>query len=116
MDPSSIKEIADQLGVGVDYLIAHIAEFAPSWSRMCVAREAVICLTCAALIVVFVLAGVVAFRMVDDKDDKAAYVVTCLILTVLTIVLIGHLASSIAMHVAAPDAALVNDLLEAVKR
>jgi hypothetical protein len=115
MDSGSIKEIADQLGVGVDYLMAHLAEFAPSWSRMCVARESVCCLTCAALIVVFALAGVIAFRTVEDVSDKAVYVATCLILTVLTIVLIGFLASSIAMHVAAPDAALVNDLLEAVR-
>lgn len=115
MDSGSIKEIADQLGIGVDYLMAHLAEFAPSWSRMCVARESVCCLTCAALIVVFALAGVIAFRTVEDVSDKAVYVVTCLILTVATIVFIGLLASSIAMHVAAPDAALVNDLLKAVR-
>lgn len=115
MDSSSIKEIADKLGVGVDYLIAHLAELAPSWSRMCVARESVYCLTFAVLIVVFALAGVIAFRTVEDMDDKAVYVATCLILTVATIVLMGLSASSIAMHAAAPDAALVNDMLKAVR-
>lgn len=115
MDSGSIKEIADQFGVGVDYLMAHLAEFAPSWSRMCVARESVFCLTCAALIVVFALAGVIAFRTVEDVSDKAVYVATCLTLTVATIVFMGLSASSIAMHVAAPDAALVNDLLKAVR-
>ena len=38
-----------------------------------------------------------------------------LIPTVATIVFFGLSASSIAMHVAAPDAALVNDLLGAVR-
>ena len=51
----------------------------------------------------------------DGNKDKAIYVATCLILTVATIVLIGLSASSIAMHAAAPDAALVNDLLKAVR-
>lgn len=116
MDSSSIKEIADQLGVGVDYLIAHIAEFAPSWSRMCVARESACCLTCAAVIIVFTLAGVVAYRSVFNEDSKAFVIIICFLMVTAAIVLIGLSASSVAMHVAAPDAALVNDLLEAVKR
>lgn len=47
--------------------------------------------------------------------DKALCVATCLVPTVATIVFFGLSASSIAMHVAAPDAALVNDLLGAVR-
>lgn len=115
MDSGSIKEIADQLGVGVDYLMAHLAELAPSWSRMCVARESARCLTCAALIVVFALAGFAAYRSDFNEDDKGSAIIVCFLAVIAATVFFGLLASSIAMHTAAPDAALVNDLLEAVR-
>lgn len=115
MDSSSIKEIADQLGVGVDYLIAHLTEFAPSWSRMCVARESACCLTCAAVIVVFTLAGVIAYRSDFNEDDKAFVLIICFLMVTAAIVFFGLSARSIAMHMAAPDAALVYDMLKAVR-
>lgn len=34
MDSNTIKEIANQLGAGTDYLLNHLSEFAPKWAAM----------------------------------------------------------------------------------
>lgn len=34
MDSNTIKEIANQLGVGTDYMLNHLSEFAPKWAAM----------------------------------------------------------------------------------
>lgn len=41
MDSNAIKEIANQLGVGADYLLNHLSEFAPKWAAMQVAKSGV---------------------------------------------------------------------------
>lgn len=42
MDSNTIKEIANQLGVGTDYLLNHLSEFASKWAAMQVAESGVV--------------------------------------------------------------------------
>lgn len=41
MNQEAIKEIANQLGVGANYLAEHLTDFAPQWVFWCFAMDAI---------------------------------------------------------------------------
>ena len=66
MDSNAIKEIANQLGVGADYLLNHLSEFAPKWAVMQVAKSGVACVF---LAVALVLSWRLFMSSLHDPND-----------------------------------------------
>ena len=77
MDSNAIKEIANQLGVGADYLLNHLSEFAPKWAAMQVAKSGVTCLFLAVALAVAIRILMWAVHSNDDSDTDYCHDVTC---------------------------------------
>lgn len=130
MDSNAIKEIANQLGVGADYLLSHLSEFAPKWVAMQVAKSGVACVFLAIALAVAVRILIWAIRSNDDSDTDYCHDVTCSysddIDSTLVIMFCGIFAlcmfialmccaTDLVTHIASPEAAMLNDMLEAVQ-
>ena len=123
MDSSAIKEIANQLGVGADYLLNHLSEFAPKWAAMQVAKSGVICVLMAIMLVVSAYLLVKATRSYSesglDYDKESASFAMILVfgfVTLFALIFLSVSATNLAMHIASPEAAMVNDILEAMQK
>lgn len=131
MDSNAIKEIANQLGVGADYLLSHLSEFAPKWAAMQVAKSGVACVFLAIALAVAVRILMWAIRSNDDGDADYCHDVTCCysddIDSTLVIMFCGIFAlcmfialmccaTDLMTHIASPEAAMLNDMLEAVQK
>lgn len=123
MNSDAIKEIANQLGVGADYLLAHLSEFAPKWAAMQVAKSGVECVFMAITLVVSAYLLVKATRSYGesglDYDKENASVAMMLVfgtIALCALIFLAISATNVATHVASPEAAMVNDVLEAMKR
>lgn len=129
MDSNAIKEIANQLGVGADYLLTHLSEFAPKWAAMQVAKSGVTCLFLAVALAVAIRILMWAVHSNDDSDTDYCHDVTCcfsddsifVIITCGTVALFLFIAlmccaTDLVAHIASPEAAMLNDMLKAVQK
>lgn len=123
MSSDAIKEIANQLSVGADYLLAHLSEFAPKWAAMRVAERGSACLLAAAALVVSSCVLMKTFREYRDCDDSSDDGMLCfyIMLAFGAIALVGIITLCIELpdtmrYLASPDAAIVGDVLDAMKR
>ena len=121
MDSNAIKEIANQLGVGADYLLNHLSEFAPKWAAMQVAKSGTAC-------VFLAIALVLSWRLFmsslhDSNDDDGFYSdavffvgLLCGFLSLALFIALACNATDLATHIASPEAAMLNDMLQAVQK
>ena len=129
MDSNAIKEIANQLGVGADDLLNHLSEFAPKWVAMQVAQSGVVCVFLAIALAVAIRILMWAIRSNDDSDtdychdvtccfsdDSVFVIIPCGIVTLCLFIALMCCATDLATHIASPEAAMLNDMLEAVKQ
>lgn len=130
MDSNAIKEIANQLGVGADYLLNHLSEFAPKWAAMQVAKSGVACVFLAVALAVAIRILMWAIRSNDDSDTDYCHdvtccysddlgivfvIITCGIITLCLFIALMCCATDLVTHIASPEAAMLNDMLEAVQ-
>lgn len=122
MDSNTIKEIANQLGVGADYLLNHLSEFAPKWAAMQVANSGVTCVFLAVALVLSWRLFMLALHDTNDDDGScysdAVFFISliCGFLSLGLFIALTFNATDLAMHIASPEAAMLNDMLEAVKQ
>lgn len=123
MVSNAIKEIANQLGVGADYLLTHLSEFAPKWAAMQVAKSGVICVLMAIMLVVSAYLLVKATRSysesgLDYDKERASFAMILVFgfVTPFALIFLSVSATNLAMHIASPEAAMLNDILQAVQK
>ena len=131
MDSNAIKEIANQLGVGADYLLNHLSEFAPKWAAMQVAKSGVACVFLAVALAVAIRILIRAIHSDDDDDayryhdvlcygsdglDSVFVILTCGIIALCLFIALMCCATDMVTHIASPEAAMLNDMLEAVQK
>ena len=130
MDSNAIKEIANQLGVGADYLLNHLSEFAPKWAAIQVAKSGVARVFLAVALAVAIRILIWAIHSDDDDDayryhdvlcygsdglDRVLVIITCGIVALCLFIALMCCATDLVTHIASPEAAMLNDMLEAVK-
>ena len=116
MDSNTIKEIANQLGVGTDYLLNHLSEFASKWAAMKIARNSIICVFLVIALIVTIRVLVWAIRSADDEYSgfvPIAIVDACVV--IFLFIAIAYSATDIMTHAVSPEAAMLNDILTAYK-
>lgn len=123
MNSDAIKEVANQLGVGADYLLAHLSEFAPKWAAMQVAKSGVECVLMVVTLVVSVYLLVKATRSYsesgldyDKENESLAMMLVFGTVALCAFISLAISATNVAAHAASPEAAMVNDVLKAMKR
>lgn len=122
MDSNAIKEIATQLGVGADYLLNHLSEFAPKWAAMQVAKSGVACVFLAVALVLSWRLFMSALHDTNDDDgsfcsDTVFFVgLLCGFLSLGLFIALAVNATDLATYIASPEAAMLNDMLQAVKQ
>nr|DAM53724.1 MAG TPA: hypothetical protein [Caudoviricetes sp.] len=129
MDSNAIKEIANQLGVGADYLLNHLSEFAPKWAAMQVAKSGVACVFLAIALAVAIRILMWAISSNDNSDtdychdvtchysdDSIFVIITCGIVVLCLFIALMCCASDLVTHIASPEAAMLNDMLQAVQK
>lgn len=129
MDSNAIKEIANQLGVGADYLLNHLSEFAPKWAAMQVAKSGVACVFLAIALAVAIRILMWAIRSNDNgdtdychdvtchySDDSIFVIITCGIVVLCLFIALMCCASDLVTHIASPEAAMLNDMLAAMQQ
>lgn len=131
MDSNAIKEIANQLGVGADYLLNHLSEFAPKWAAMQVAKSGVTCVFLAVALAVAIRILMWAIHSDDDSDTDYCHDVTCRysgdidstlvimfcgIFAICMFIALMCCATDLVTHIASPEAAMLNDMLQAVQK
>lgn len=112
MDSNTIKEIANQLGVGTDYLLNHLSEFASKWAAMQIMRNSIVCvfLVIAFIITMWVL--VWAIRSVDDAySGFIPIAIVDAVVVIFLFIAIARSATDIMAYAVSPEAAMVNDML-----
>lgn len=115
MDSNAIKEIANQLGVGADYLLNHLSEFATKWAAMQVAKSGVACVFLAVAIAVAIRILVWGIHSTDN-DDGIFVIMFCGITALCLFIALMCCATDLAMHIASPEATMLNDILQAVQK
>lgn len=122
MNSDAIKEVASQLGVGADYLLAHLSEFAPKWAAMQVAKSGVMCVLTAITLVVSAYLLVKATRSYsksgldyNKENESLAMMLVFGIVALCAFIFLAISATNVAAHAASPEAAMVGDVLEAMK-
>lgn len=129
MDSNAIKEIANQLGVGADYLLNHLSEFAPKWAAMQVAKSGVACVFLAIALAVAIRILMLAIRSNDNSDtdychdvtchysdDSIFVIITCGIVVLCLFIALMCCASDLVTHISSPEAAMLNDMLAAMQQ
>lgn len=129
MDSNAIKEIANQLGVGADYLLNHLSEFAPKWAAMQAAKSGVTCLFLAVAIAVVIRILMWAVHSNDDSDTDYCHdvtycfsdgiifvIITCGIVALCLFIALMCCATDLVTHIASPEAAMLNGMLEAMRQ
>lgn len=118
MNREAIKEIASQLGVGANYLAEHLTDFAPQWGMFKAVQD-----FAGVLLIGFILAALVslmrkAVRAEGDEAfgyDKTFVVATLGIFALVALVVLGCFAMDAITHLAVPQVAMINDMLEVVR-
>lgn len=131
MDSNAIKEIANQLGVGADYLLNHLSEFAPKWAAMQVAKSGTTCVFLAVALAVAIRILTWAVHSNDDSDtdychdvtccysddlDSVSAIIICGIIALCLFIALMCCATDLVTHIASPEAAMLNDMLQAVQK
>lgn len=118
MDSNAIEEIADKLGVGTDYLMNHLSEFASKWAAMQIATSCVVCVITTIVLVISACLFVSAMR--SYRENGADYtkqcqpfmmMLVCGIVATCALIFLSESAIRIMTHVMSPEAAMVNDML-----
>ncbi len=113
MNQEAIKEIANQLGVGANYLAEHLTDFAPQWGMFKAIQD-----FAGVLLMGFILAVLVFLMrraLKAEGDDKTFVVGTFGIFTLAALVVFGCFAVDAITHLAVPQVAMINDMLEMVQ-
>lgn len=129
MDSTAIKEIANQLGVGADYLLNHLSDFAPKWAAMQFAKSGVTCVFLAVALAVAIRILMWAIRsngdsdtnychdvLCHDSDDSIFAIITCGIIALCLFIALMCCATDLVTHIASPEAAMLNDMLQAMQK
>ncbi|MEO2531302.1 hypothetical protein ABG984_05865 [Collinsella aerofaciens] len=127
MDSNAIKEIANQLGVGADYLLNHLSEFAPKWAIMQAAKSGVSCVFLVVALAVAIRILMWVIRSNDDSDtdychdvtccfsdDSVFVIIPCGIVALCLFIALMYCATDLVAHIASPEATMLNDMLQAV--
>lgn len=116
MNQDAIKEIAKQLGVGANYLAEHLVDFAPQWGMFKAIQD-----LAGVLLMGFILALIV-FKALKTEGDEAWGYGKPFVVAVLAafgsvaLVIFGCFAVDAVMHLAVPQVAMINDMLEMVQQ
>jgi hypothetical protein len=129
MDSNAIKEIANQLGVGADYLLRPLSEFAPKWAAIQVAKSGITCVFLAVALAVAIRILMWAVHSNDDSDTDYCHdvtccfsdysifvIITCCIVALCLFIALMYCAIDLVTHIASPEAAMLNDMLQAVQK
>lgn len=119
MNQDAIKEIAKQLGVGANYLAEHLVDFAPQWGMFKAIQD-----LAGVLLMGFILALIVFVMRKAMKEegyevwgyDKVLIVGTLAICGLVALVIFWCFAVDMAVHLAVPQFAMINDMLEMVQQ
>lgn len=118
MNQDAIKEIAEQLGVGANYLAEHLTDFAPQWGMFKAIQD-----FAGALLMGIILAAI-AFGIRKDENeggdkawghDKTLVVSMFVIFALVALFVFGCFAVDGITHLVIPQAAMINDMLEMVQ-
>lgn len=131
MDSNAIKEIANQLGVGADYLLSHLSEFAPKWAAIQAAKSGVACVFLAVALAVEIRILMWAVRSNYDggtdychdvtccySDDLDSFfvIITCGIIALCLFIALMCCAIDLVTHIAYPESAMLNDMIQAMQQ
>lgn len=119
MNQDAIKEIAKQSGVGANYLAEHLVDFAPQWGMFKAIQD-----LAGVLLMGFILALIVfvmrkALETEGDEAwgyDKPFVAVVPTAFGSVALVTFGCFAIGAVTHLAVPQAAMINDMLEMVQQ
>lgn len=115
MNQEAIKEIANQLGVGANYLAEHLTDFAPQWGMFKAIQD-----FAGALLTGFILAVLVFLMWKSLKKegdeawgcDKTLAVGTFGIFALVALIVFGCFTVDAITHLAVPQVTMINDMLE----
>lgn len=119
MNQDAIKEIAKQLGVGANYLAEHLTDFAPQWGMFKAIQDLAAALLTGFILAVLVFAMWKAMKEEGDEAwgyDKTFVVGTFGIFALVVLVIFGCFAVDAITHLAVPQVAMINDMLEMVQQ
>lgn len=119
MDDKAIEEIAKQLGVGANYLAEHLVDFAPQWGMFKAIQDlaGVLLMGIILAVIAFVLRK--ALKAEGDEAfgyDKPFVVVMLTVFGLAALVIFGRFAVDAVTHLAVPQVAMINDMLEMVQQ
>lgn len=118
MNRDAIKEIANQLGVGANYLAEHLTDFAPQWGMFKAIQDFAGMLLIGFILAVLVFLMRKALKAEGDEAfgyDKTFVMATLGIFALVTLVVFGCFAMDAITHLAVPQVAMINDMLEMVQ-
>jgi hypothetical protein len=117
MNQEAIKEIANQLGVGANYLAEHLTDFAPQWGMFKAIQDFAGVLPIGFILAVLVFLMRKALKAEDAEHgyDKTVVVATLGIFALVTLVVFWCFAMDAITHLAVPQVAMINDMLEMVQ-
>lgn len=119
MDQDAIKEIAKQLGVGANYLAEHLTDLAPQWGMFKAMQNFAGALLMGFILAVFVFLMWKAMKEEGDEAwgyDKAFVVGTFGMFALVALVFFWFFAVDAITHLAVPQVAMINDMLEMVQQ
>lgn len=119
MNQDAIKEIAKQLGVGANYLAEHLTDFAPQWGMFKAIQNFAGALLMGFILAVFVFLMWKAMKEEGDEAwgyDKTLVVGTFAISALVALAIFGFFAVGAITHLAVPQAAMINDMLDMVQQ
>lgn len=112
MNQEAVKEIANQLGAGANYLAEHLTDFAPQWGMFKAIQD-----FAGVLPMGFILAVLVFLmrKALKAEGDEAFVVATLGIFASVALVVFWCFAMDAITHLAVPQVAMINDMLEMVQ-
>lgn len=119
MNQDAIKEIAKQLGVGANYLAEHLTDLAPQWGMFKAIQNFAGALLMGFILAVFVFLMWKAMKEEGDEAwgyDKAFVVGTFGMFALVALVIFGFFAVDAITHLAVPQVAMINDMLDMVQQ
>lgn len=119
MNQDAIKEIAKQLGVGANYLAEHLVDFAPQWGMFKAIQDLAVVLLMGFILALIVFVMRKALKAEGEEAfgyDKTFVVVTLTVFGLMALVIFGSSAVDAVTHLAVPQVAMINDMLEMVQQ
>ncbi len=123
MDSNAIKEIANQLGVGADYLLNHLSEFAPKWAAMQAAKSGTAFVFTAIAFAASVYVFVKAIKTFNDsnisycqENRSFALMLVFGVLAFVFFTVAACSATDFATYIASPETAMLRDILQAMQQ